>query len=603
MTETNSFYKEIKERNEEFFNELSIYSESIISLVNESNNSIEKSFSQLLHDIEKQYKHYICQKCKNFPLIEFINKNEIYYTCDCYKRKNIIINEIFKKENKYLYFENKSNSSTRSNSYISNKALELENEIKVINDNKDIFKCQKHNHKFRYYCEKCNLNICKQCVKQHIFESCEISNFKRNKYKNIIIFDFINPEIESKILKIKDITNQLQEKIDLENLDFDSDDNDDDNYIIKDYDDNMKQKLPKNYLKKFIELIDIIIYDFQKYPNFSHYLNIQNICKFLKIKNMSIIKKNDKNTNNDINNSEYNNNLISLTKIEEEYLSNYDILELIGEGKFTEVFKAKVKNTDEYRAIKIIRKDKMKKYNNGLDIKRIEEEFLNSIKIMENMSSKYTKENTIKYYEYFCSTKKIFIIMELCDDNLLNLIENKSRLVDQEINDIIFQLNNCFIIMKNEKIIHGNIKLENILIKYVNEEKTKFKLKLTDYGKKDYYNNSFLIKSKNEKDVNLLKTMAPQILGDYKNQEKCDLWSLGVIIYYMLFNKYPFEEKKKTNLLKKINNKEKELDLTSKDDLNDLIRNLLNSDQRKRLSWEQYFEHTYIKNIQESENN
>ncbi len=242
----------------------------------------------------------------------------------------------------------------------------------------------------------------------------------------------------------------------------------------------------------------------------------------------------------------------------------------------------------------------MKKYNNGIEINKIEEEFLNCIKIMENISSKDINNNSIKFYEYFDSTKKIFIIMEFCDDNLLNLIENKNRLVDEEINNIIFQLNNCFKIMKNEKIIHGNIKLENILIKYINKEKTKFKIKLTDYGKKDYYNNSFLLKSKNEQDVNLLKTIAPQILHNSKDQEKCDLWSLGIIIYYMVFNNYPFEEKKKTNLLNKINTKEKGLKPTSNENLNDLIRNLLNSDQRKRLSWEQYFDHSYIKSIEEN---
>ena len=59
MSKTNSFYKEIRERNEEIFIELSIFSESIISLVNESNNSIAKWFPQLFSEIEYKYKHYI----------------------------------------------------------------------------------------------------------------------------------------------------------------------------------------------------------------------------------------------------------------------------------------------------------------------------------------------------------------------------------------------------------------------------------------------------------------------------------------------------------------------------------------------------------------
>ena len=70
--------------------------------------------------------------------------------------------------------------------------------------------------------------------------------------------------------------------------------------------------------------------------------------------------------------------------------------------------------------------------------------------------------------------------MELCDGNLSKLLLEKKVLNEKEIYEIMKQLNNAFKIMKENKIIHRDLKLENILIKN-NEDKT-FTLKLSDYG-------------------------------------------------------------------------------------------------------------------------
>ena len=115
MKEENYLNKEMSERLYEFFGEPSNFCEREINSVNESNNSIIKSISPLLSEMKPPKKHYICKKCKKFPLIDLINKNEIYYTCECYKRKKIVISDLLIQKNNFLYFENKSNSTTRSN--------------------------------------------------------------------------------------------------------------------------------------------------------------------------------------------------------------------------------------------------------------------------------------------------------------------------------------------------------------------------------------------------------------------------------------------------------------------------------------------------------
>ena len=91
--------------------------------------------------------------------------------------------------------------------------------------------------------------------------------------------------------------------------------------------------------------------------------------------------------------------------------------------------------------------------------------------------------NAVKYYDHKETEDEFSIIMELCDDNLLNLFSNrKQNFSSKEIFDFLNQLNNSFKIMEKKKIVHRALNLENILVNYKNKEKTSyiFKLKLTD---------------------------------------------------------------------------------------------------------------------------
>ena len=73
----------------------------------------------------------------------------------------------------------------------------------------------------------------------------------------------------------------------------------------------------------------------------------------------------------------------------------------------------------------------------------------------------WTNINSVKYYEYFKNENNFVIIMELCDENLLQLLltKNKGGFNVKEIYEIMNQLNNAFKIMKENKIIHRDLKL------------------------------------------------------------------------------------------------------------------------------------------------
>ena len=157
---------------------------------------------------------------------------------------------------------------------------------------------------------------------------------------------------------------------------------------------------------------------------------------------------------------------------DDDYRKYYEIKDKIGNGQFGEVFKGINKKSGEIRAIKII------KINN--DMKYINNE-LNNMKICSEEN-----DNSVKYYEHFQFEDKLVIVMELCDKSLQKLLdERKKGFTCEQIFNIMSQLNNTFKIMYKNKIIHRDIKLDNILIKYKdnnNDSNINFIVKLTDYG-------------------------------------------------------------------------------------------------------------------------
>ena len=173
-----------------------------------------------------------------------------------------------------------------------------------------------------------------------------------------------------------------------------------------------------------------------------------------------------------------------------DHQNKYAILreEKIGCGYYTEVYKAFQKQSNEIRA-KIIKlneiREELKRENLKEDVSEEIEGHINILKNeIKNMEiCSVNNNNSVKYYESFETKNEFAIILELCDDSLANvLIKNNRPFNSKEIYDILIQLNNTFKIMKENKIVHRDLKLDNILIKYDKNDANKFTVKLCDYG-------------------------------------------------------------------------------------------------------------------------
>ena len=295
-------------------------------------------------------------------------------------------------------------------------------------------------------------------------------------------------------------------------------------------------------------------------------------------------------------------------RIKENYKEYYEIINLIDSGAYGHVYKGREKLTKELRAIKVISLEKIEdnllsQYGSNeieeqlnLCINSFIEEF-NNMKICSNNNN-----NSVKCYEYFNNKNNFVIIMELCDQNLSQLLNQRIKNVKngfniEEIYEIMNQLNNTFKIMKENNIIHRNLKLENILVKYNDKGPKKYTIKLSGYGC------SIRLKSLSmscNKKYGTLVYMAPEILKGEEYNYKCDLWNIGIIIYRLLYGKPPYLGETEYALIKNIDKYGNKIIKIKNKELEDLVKNLLEKEASKRIDWDKYFNHPFFESKYEN---
>ena len=272
-----------------------------------------------------------------------------------------------------------------------------------------------------------------------------------------------------------------------------------------------------------------------------------------------------------------------MEQFEEYTQSNIKKGELLGHGTFSEGYIGTVKSTGKKIALKRVSKKTMKEYN--LDY--MKKAFLAELDCMKKCNC----ENSVYFYNHFETKNCYNIIMELCDSDLERELQKKPEGFNvEEIRYIFSQLNNAFKKMVENNIIHRDLKLGNILVKYTNEEKTKFIPKLSDYGlSKELNDKGGITKTK----LGTPATMAPEIINNRTYNNEVDLWSIGVLLYQLHFNDYPYKGKDEAEIKKNIKN---QVPYKQPEDffLRDLINKCLVENPLNRITWDQYFEHPFF---------
>ncbi len=201
------------------------------------------------------------------------------------------------------------------------------------------------------------------------------------------------------------------------------------------------------------------------------------------------------------------------------FKEKYQSKAIINNGAFGIIFKVVEIGTNNYFALKFIsifEKSEEEK-------KKIEEDYNTESNVMKNIQNKYI----IEYKENFFDIKNngFCIIMELCDGNLRNILNNykPNGLPLDLIIKIFKQLNEALKTMRESELIHRDLKPENILIKYTDTNKTNFDIKLADFGLTAYNINSII--QTQSKNAGTPIYRAPEVESLHYNN-KCDLWRL-----------------------------------------------------------------------------
>jgi calcium-dependent protein kinase len=263
-------------------------------------------------------------------------------------------------------------------------------------------------------------------------------------------------------------------------------------------------------------------------------------------------------------------------------LDNYVSDKKLGEGSYGSVYRVKHKDLGIPRAMKKItgsgNKDPEK-------IKEIENE-INLLKSMDH-------PNIVKIFEFYNTKDGFYLITEYCSGGeLFDRILKYKKFDEPNAAYIMFQLLSAVFYCHNQGMIHRDLKPENILIDSEEKDGT-LNIKVIDFGTAKLFD-----KNKTEnKVIGSAYYIAPEVLNS-KYNEKCDIWSSGVILYILLCGRPPFGGEDE-EILDKI--KKGKFDLSSdpwpkiSNEAKDLIRHMLDMNPISRISAQKALSHKWFK--------
>lgn len=174
--------------------------------------------------------------------------------------------------------------------------------------------------------------------------------------------------------------------------------------------------------------------------------------------------------------------------------------------------------------------------------------------------------------------------------DLSSHLEILGQFPEETVKSILAQLFLALKELKKEHIVHGDIKLENIL--YSGERGI---IKLADFGL------SFEKSNPTKSALGTPEYMSPELITESKKGYESDIWATGICAYEMLFGIPPFYDESAENILAKIISKnESHLDFgrcNVSGNAKDLIKKLLTFDYTNRLSLEGAMKHDFFASI------
>ena len=199
----------------------------------------------------------------------------------------------------------------------------------------------------------------------------------------------------------------------------------------------------------------------------------------------------------------------------------YEILEKIGSGGMSDVYKAKCHKLNRYVAIKVLKPEFSE-----------DRSFVTKFRVEAQSAAGLIHANIVNVYDVGDENGIYYIVMELVEGiTLKKYIEKKGRLGVREAVSIAIQVAQGIEAAHNHHIVHRDIKPQNIIIS------KEGKVKVTDFGIARAATSNTI----NSNAMGSVHYISPeQARGGYSD-EKSDIYSFGIMLYEMLTGRVPFE--------------------------------------------------------------
>ena len=263
--------------------------------------------------------------------------------------------------------------------------------------------------------------------------------------------------------------------------------------------------------------------------------------------------------------------------------ADYKKLNFLGEGSFASVYRVQNRITDSVRAMKIINK------NSGITAQD-DQEIFNEINILRTLDH----PNILKIFEFYSNKDSYSIVTELCTGGeLFQDIIDRGPFNENYTAYVMFQIFSAINYCHNMHIVHRDLKPENILI--VDRDKNNYpRIKICDFGTSKMFEKGAV----QRKLVGSSYYIAPEVLKKHYD-EKCDIWSCGVILYILLSGRPPFGGENDKEIMDRVSTGKYDLQSNPFNKVSksciDLIQKLLIMDPKKRINSQEALNHPWFK--------
>ena len=257
----------------------------------------------------------------------------------------------------------------------------------------------------------------------------------------------------------------------------------------------------------------------------------------------------------------------------DDFFSESDVA--LGKGGFASVWKVKHKVTKKIYVVKVMSK-------RSIIDQKIEEQINREVKIMY----KVNHPHIVKIYNHFEDNENIYLLLEfISKGQLYSLLKRYKKFDERTVSQYITELVAALDYLHSMKppVIHRDIKPENVLINYDG------RIKLADFGWSNF------LDDERKTYCGTPEYLSPEMINKKSHDCSVDIWNVGVLIFELLVGKPPFSGKTQKELYANIE-KNKIIFAADIDPLaKDLIKKILKTDPKERLSLKEIMEHAFFK--------